>query len=69
MERNGVRPHFSIVIMATKKLFRHMFRFSGFMGSLKLAIAGIGYLFFYHRNMRIIFMMGIVAFLLGVYFG
>lgn len=39
------------------------------MGSLKLAIEGIGYLFFCHRNMRIIFMLGILALLLGVYFG
>ena len=39
------------------------------MGSLKLAIKGIGYLFLYHRNMRIIFMLSIVTFLLGIYFG
>jgi len=55
--------------MATKKLFRHIFRFEGFMGSLRLAIQGIAYLFFYHRNMRIIFLLGIFAFLLGLHFG
>ena len=54
--------------MARLKIIRHIFRFEGFMGSMKLAIKGIGYLFFYHRNMRIIFMLGIAAFLLGLHF-
>ena len=39
------------------------------MESFKLAVNGIFYLFFYHRNMRIIFLSGIAAFLLGVYYG
>lgn len=50
------------------KILRHIFRFRGFRQSLKLAITGIGYLFMYHRNMRIIFMLGILAFLLGLYY-
>jgi len=54
--------------MARTKVFRHIFGFKGFPGSLKLAVKGIGYLFLYHRNMRIIFMLGIVALLLGIYF-
>jgi diacylglycerol kinase (ATP) len=54
--------------MARTKVFRHIFRFHGFMGSMKLAIKGIGYLFLYHRNMRIIFMLGVAALLLGLYF-
>ncbi len=54
--------------MAHTKVFRHIFRFDGFMGSAKLAIKGIVYLFLYHRNMRIIFMLGIVALLLGIHF-
>ncbi len=54
--------------MARTKVFRHIFRFDGFMGSAKLAIKGIVYLFLYHRNMRIIFMLGIVALLLGIHF-
>jgi diacylglycerol kinase (ATP) len=29
---------------------------------------GIGYLFLYHRNMRIIFLLGILSLSLGVYF-
>lgn len=33
-----------------------------------LALKGIGYLFLFHRNMRIIFMVGILAFLLGLHF-
>ncbi|MFH0739131.1 MAG: diacylglycerol kinase family protein [Candidatus Omnitrophota bacterium] len=50
------------------KILRHIFRFRGFRQSLKLAITGIGYLFAYHRNMRIIFMLGILAFLLGLHY-
>jgi diacylglycerol kinase (ATP) len=53
--------------MTARKLLRHIFRFRGFKESLKLAIKGIGYLFLYHRNMRIIFMLGIAALLLGIY--
>lgn len=48
------------------KVIRHIFRFRGFRESLKLAILGIGYLFLYHRNMRIIFMLGLAAFILGL---
>ncbi len=51
-----------------RKVFRHIFRFHGFTGSMKLAAKGIVYLFLYHRNMRIIFMLGIAGFLLGLYF-
>lgn len=54
--------------MGRIKLLRHIFRFHGFGESLILALKGIGYLFLFHRNMRIIFMTGIAAFLLGVYF-
>jgi diacylglycerol kinase (ATP) len=53
--------------MARKRLFRDTFRFPESKESLKNAVQGIVYLFFYHRNMRIIFLMGIAAFLLGVY--
>jgi diacylglycerol kinase (ATP) len=53
--------------MTARKLLRHIFRFRGSKESLKLAIKGIGYLFLYHRNMRIIFMLGIAALLLGIY--
>jgi len=40
----------------------------GFRESFKLAVLGIGYLFLYHRNMRIIFIFGITAFILGLHF-
>jgi diacylglycerol kinase len=49
------------------KILRHIFRFRGFVESLKFASIGIFYLFVYHRNMRIIFLTGIAAFLLGLY--
>jgi len=49
------------------KVFRRVFKFHGFMESLKIAINGIVYLFLYHRNMRIIFLCGAAAFLFGVY--
>jgi len=50
------------------RILRHIFRFRGFRQSLKLAITGLGYLFMYHRNMRIIFMLGFLAVLLGFYY-
>lgn len=40
----------------------------GFRESFKIAAFGILYLFLFHRNMRVIFTLGILAFLLGVYF-
>jgi diacylglycerol kinase (ATP) len=54
--------------MGRFKVLRHIFRFRGFGESLRLASIGLGYLFIYHRNMRIIFIAGVAAFLLGVYF-
>lgn len=54
--------------MSPKKILRHIFKFHGFSESLKTASKGILYLFLYHRNMRIIFMLGVCAFLTGIYF-
>ena len=54
--------------MAKNKICRDIFKLRAFKDSLNLAIKGIVYLFLYHRNMRIIFLCGIAAFLLGVYF-
>lgn len=54
--------------MSRIKVLRHIFRFHGFRESFVLALKGIGYLFLFHRNMRIIFMVGILAFLLGLHF-
>ena len=50
------------------RIFRNIFKVNGFRSSLRIAIRGILYLFLYHRNMRIIFMLGIAAILLGFYF-
>ncbi|MFA5410667.1 MAG: diacylglycerol kinase family protein [Candidatus Omnitrophota bacterium] len=54
--------------MVRKKVLRHIFKFHGFRESLLIAVKGILYLFLYHRNMRLIFMLGVTAFLLGIYF-
>ena len=54
--------------MAAKKVFRHIFKFHGLPESFTFAFKGIFYLFLYHRNMRIIFLLGIAAFLLGLGF-
>jgi len=54
--------------MSKNKIFRDIFKLRAFKDSLKLATKGIVYLFLYHRNMRIIFLSGIAAFILGVYF-
>ncbi|HNW39947.1 MAG TPA: diacylglycerol kinase family protein [Candidatus Omnitrophota bacterium] len=37
------------------------------MNSLNLAVKGIIYLFLYHRNMRLIFISGVLVFLSGIY--
>jgi diacylglycerol kinase (ATP) len=50
-----------------KKILRHIFRFRGFTESVRLALVGISYLFVYHRNMRMIFVSGVAALLLGIY--
>jgi diacylglycerol kinase (ATP) len=50
------------------KVFRRIFRFHGFLESLRIAGNGLAYLFLFHRNMRIIFLCGLAAFLMGVSF-
>jgi diacylglycerol kinase (ATP) len=52
--------------MAKNGIFRNIFKVGGFRSSSKLAAKGILYLFLYHRNMRIIFITGILAFILGI---
>ncbi|MCX5706463.1 MAG: diacylglycerol kinase, partial [Candidatus Omnitrophica bacterium] len=54
--------------MAKDQLFRDIFKIGGFRQSFKVAVRGVIYLFLYHRNMRIIFMFGIAALLLGFWF-
>ena len=53
--------------MDNKTFLGGMFKLGGFPKSLKVACKGIGYLFIYHRNMRLIFILGLLAFLFGVY--
>lgn len=53
--------------MVRTRVFRHIFRFHGFFESLNLASKGLYYLFLYHRNMRIILMLGVLAMLFGFY--
>ena len=48
--------------------FRQIFKAKKFAMSFRFAAQGILYLFLYHRNMRIIFMCGLAAFILGLYF-
>lgn len=52
-----------------KRIFRDIFKLHPFRASLGYAFSGIAYLFLYHRNMRVIFLAGIAAFLLGVSVG
>lgn len=47
---------------------RKVFKMNNFPKSLRIALKGIIFLFLYHRNMRIIFLCGLAAALLGVYF-
>ena len=54
--------------MANGKILRDIFKVRGFRKSVGIAIKGIVYLFLYHRNMRLIFIFGIGAFCLGLYF-
>jgi diacylglycerol kinase (ATP) len=54
--------------MTRKKIFRQIFRFHGFREGFKFAYKGLVYLFLFHRNMRVIFLLGIAAFLLGLHF-
>lgn len=54
--------------MANGKVFRDILRVNGFRKSVKTATKGIIYLFLYHRNMRLIFVAGLLTFLLGLTF-
>lgn len=54
--------------MGVRKLFRDTFGTNRLKDSFRCAIRGFVYLFLHHRNMRIIFLLGIAAFLLGLFF-
>lgn len=53
--------------MFKNRVWKDIFRLHGFRASFKFALRGIIYLFFYHRNMRVIFLLGVAAMLLGFY--
>ena len=53
--------------MAKNEIFKDIFRANGFVKSFLVAARGIFYLFVYHRNMRLIFILGILAFISGIY--
>jgi len=53
--------------MKILKIFKNVFKLHSLKQSFTFAIKGIVYLFLLHRNMRIIFLLGITAFLLGIY--
>jgi len=50
------------------KFIRDIFKVNGFRDSFKLAVKGIAYLFLFHRNMRIIFMLGLLSLLAGIHY-
>jgi diacylglycerol kinase (ATP) len=52
--------------MRRLRVLKHIFKFHGLRESLNYALKGVLYLFLYHRNMRIIFILGVLAFLLGL---
>jgi len=51
-----------------KRFLKQIFHVRGFRTSIKIAATGIGYLFLYHRNMRLMFLMGLGVFLAGLLF-
>ena len=56
------------MLMANGKVFRDILRVNGFRKSVRIATKGIVYLFLYHRNMRLIFVAGLLTFILGLTF-
>ena len=54
--------------MLVKNIFKQIFHVRGFRTSVKIAALGIGYLFLYHRNMRLMFLIGIAVFILGLFY-
>lgn len=50
------------------KLLRNIFKLRPFKESFSFAMQGIVYLVLFHRNMRVIFLSGVLAILVGFYF-
>lgn len=55
--------------MARFQIIKDIFRLHGFTESLIIAAKGLVYLFLYHRNMRVIFILGLSALIFGLYLG
>ena len=55
--------------MARFQIIKDIFPSRGFADSLKTAAKGLVYLFLYHRNMRVIFLLGLSALIFGLYLG
>jgi diacylglycerol kinase (ATP) len=55
--------------MARFQIIKDIFRLHGFTESLIIAAKGLVYLFLYHRNMRVIFILGLLALIFGLYLG
>ena len=49
------------------RIFNNVFKLHSLKESFGFALKGIVYLFLFHRNMRIIFLVGIASFLLGIF--
>lgn len=50
-----------------RRIIRDIFHFEGYRKSFRNAGRGILYLFFYHRNMRLIFIIGFITILIALY--
>ena len=55
--------------MARLQIIKDIFRSRKFVESFKLASKGVVYLFLYHRNMRVIFILGVLALTFGFFLG
>jgi diacylglycerol kinase (ATP) len=55
--------------MARFQIIKDVFRSRKFVESFKIASKGLVYLFLYHRNMRVIFILGLSALIFGLYLG
>ena len=54
--------------MVMKKVLKQIFHVRGFWASFKIAATGVGYLFLFHRSLRIMFFTGIAVFIAGLFF-
>lgn len=55
--------------MARFQIIKDVFHSRKFVESFKIASKGLVYLFLHHRNMRVIFILGVLALIFGFYLG